>query len=141
MDYHTVLPFAVAVIKDVKGLILIGQQPMLDRKPYPGYWDLPGGKVEEGESCEECITRELKEELGVNVTSVKLVSVFHHSGKNILKECKSTLSGLGICYEVEIEGEIKPTEQDNIHFSTGEELSSYKLTPWTKYFLLELNYI
>lgn len=136
-----VLPFAVAIIKDSEGRVLIGQHPNSPRKPYPLYWDLPGGKLEEGETFEKCITRELMEELGVIILSVKLVSVFHHSTNTMLLECKSTIPSLGVCYEVEIKGDIKPTEQDNVHFANPEEIRSYKLTPWTRHFLLELNNI
>lgn len=37
--------------------------------PWPGHWDLPGGGREPGESPEECVLRELVEELGVVLTT------------------------------------------------------------------------
>ena len=38
--------------------------------PYANMWDLPGGHVEDGETPEECIVREMREELGVDRKSV-----------------------------------------------------------------------
>ena len=35
--------------------------------PYPNMWDLPGGHVEEGETPEQCIIREMKEEIGIDL--------------------------------------------------------------------------
>jgi len=40
--------------------------------PYPNYWTLPGGKVEEGETPEQAICREVEEELGVNLKDYTL---------------------------------------------------------------------
>ena len=43
--------------------------------PYPNMWDLPGGHVEENESLEECIIREMNEELNVILDDFHLFSV------------------------------------------------------------------
>lgn len=53
-----------AVIVDDAGRILIGKRP--EGKDLAGYWEFPGGKLETGETVEECIRRELKEELGAD---------------------------------------------------------------------------
>ena len=53
-----------AIIFDDLGRILIGQRP--EGKALPGLWEFPGGKQEEGETVEECIQREIYEELSVH---------------------------------------------------------------------------
>jgi mutator protein MutT len=135
MGYYMVLPFVVALIRNKKGEILIGQIANSKRKPYPGLWDLPGGKLEEGESAEECVKREIREELGVNTVSVKFIGTFHHSADKIGKGCTNHVPGLGLCYEAAIKGSIVPTEQENVHFASLRELRKIEMTPWTKYFL------
>ena len=44
--------------------MLICQRP--EGKTLAGYWEFPGGKLEEGETMPECLKRELKEELGID---------------------------------------------------------------------------
>jgi len=43
----------------------------IDRGVYPGQWALPGGGVEPGEQLEEALRREIREELGVSLTSAR----------------------------------------------------------------------
>lgn len=56
---------AAAVFLRPDGLFLLAQRP--EGKPYPGYWEFPGGKVEPGETPFDCLKREIKEELDVEV--------------------------------------------------------------------------
>ena len=44
-----------------------------------GLWEFPGGKREKGESPEECLKREIKEELRVNVISLNKVMTIKHT--------------------------------------------------------------
>ncbi|HEX3172180.1 MAG TPA: NUDIX domain-containing protein, partial [Burkholderiales bacterium] len=51
-----------AVIYNERGEFLLAQRP--PGKPYAGYWEFPGGKVEPGEAAAAALKRELHEELG-----------------------------------------------------------------------------
>lgn len=61
----TVLVVAVALI-DVDGRVLIAKRP--EGKQLAGLWEFPGGKVEPGERPEAALIRELREELGIEVS-------------------------------------------------------------------------
>ena len=58
-----VLVSAVALI-DADGRILLAQRP--EGKSMAGLWEFPGGKIEDGETPEVALIRELKEELGID---------------------------------------------------------------------------
>jgi 8-oxo-dGTP diphosphatase len=71
-----VTPVAVGVLIRADGAVLLADRP--PGKPYAGYWEFPGGKVEPGESVEQALARELDEELGVSVTSSDPWTVIEH---------------------------------------------------------------
>lgn len=61
-----VVDVAAGVILRKDGMLLLGQRP--EGKPWPGWWELPGGKVEPGETVAQALARELKEEIDIDVT-------------------------------------------------------------------------
>lgn len=54
---------AACALVDADGRVLITQRP--EGKPMAGLWEFPGGKVEDGETPEATLIRELREELGI----------------------------------------------------------------------------
>jgi 8-oxo-dGTP diphosphatase len=65
---------AVSGLLQRKDKILIAERPA--GKPYSGYWEFPGGKIEENESGEQALIRELHEELGITVNAATFL--FQH---------------------------------------------------------------
>ena len=59
------------------GRVLICQRP--EGKSFGGYWEFPGGKREHDETCESCLRRELREELGIDVTPVRALTPVDHN--------------------------------------------------------------
>jgi len=60
-----IVDVAVGVLVRSDGCVLLGNRP--EGKPWAGWWELPGGKLEPGESVLAALARELHEELGIEV--------------------------------------------------------------------------
>lgn len=60
---------AVGILMKPNGDVLLGSRP--EGKPYAGYWEFPGGKVEAGEVVLDALKREFAEEIGVQLLSAE----------------------------------------------------------------------
>jgi mutator protein MutT len=58
------------------GKVLICQRP--EDKSFGGCWEFPGGKREPGETVEQCLRRELREELAIGVTPLRALTTLDH---------------------------------------------------------------
>ena len=76
------------VISDLRGRILVTQRP--DHTHQGGLWEFPGGKLEPGESPEEGLKRELREELGIEAQhSTPLIRIHHrYADRQILLDVR-----------------------------------------------------
>lgn len=77
----------------------------------PGYFELPGGKIDFGETAEEALTREAKEEVALDVEVVKPYSTFSYTAK------QNTEHAIDIQYIV---------RADNTEVKLSDEHESYK---------------
>jgi len=89
-----VIHAAVGIIYDQQKILMAERPP---GKPYSGYWEFPGGKIEANESGQEALIRELYEELGIHVTDVRSCFEFTHAypDKTVFLEVFLVLSYLG----------------------------------------------
>ena len=67
---------AVGILLREDDALLLTSRP--EGKPYAGYWEFPGGKLEAGETVEQALRRELEEELGVTIAGAEVWKVTEH---------------------------------------------------------------
>ena len=70
MSIKPLIIVAACALVDADGRVLIARRPA--HKDMAGLWEFPGGKVHAGERAEVALIRELKEELGIDVTEACL---------------------------------------------------------------------
>jgi len=65
-----------AAIIESQGRLLLTRRRM--DVPYPDYWEFPGGKLESGEDPVDCVVREIREELGIEISVRRICDVLYH---------------------------------------------------------------
>ncbi|QFT55958.1 8-oxo-dGTP diphosphatase MutT [Microbulbifer sp. THAF38] len=71
-----VIHVAVGIVRRSDGKILIARRP--DHLHMGGRWEFPGGKVEAGESVQQALTRELREEVAIEVQQLQPLLKIQH---------------------------------------------------------------
>lgn len=107
-----------AVISDAEGRVLLGKRP--DRGMLGGLWEFPGGKQEPNETLEDCIRREIREELGVEITVGEPFGVYRHAYTHF----KVTLHAFRA---VIVSGEPGAIEESELTWSAISELKNYPM--------------
>ncbi len=105
------------------GIIWDDDRLLIDRRRptglLGGFWEFPGGKVEPGESIQECIAREIQEELALQVrVDAELITINH-----TYSEFDVTLVVHHCRY---LGGEPRPLSCDEIRWVQVAELSNYQ---------------
>ena len=72
-----IVEVAAGILLDTQGRYLLGQRP--PGKPYAGYWEIPGGKIELGETVFCALQRELQEELGIQIEQGEELIMLEHA--------------------------------------------------------------
>jgi 8-oxo-dGTP diphosphatase len=105
-----------AAVIEKDGKVLIARR----KRPFLGYyWEFPGGKLENNETLEECLKREIREELDIEIEVGPLVSLNKH-----VLNCQSAITLYA--YRVQYtSGEIKLNDHEEIKWVSPEDLLKY----------------
>ncbi len=113
---------AACALIDADNRILLAQRP--EGKSLAGLWEFPGGKFELGERPEECLIRELHEELGIDVKAACLAPLTFASHAY---EDFHLLMPLWICRKWQ--GFVTPKEGQNLAWVKSSDLRNYPMPP------------
>ena len=116
----------------VSGAIILRVNPETNKKEifvtqrgygdYKDGWELPGGKLEPGETSQQCIEREIREELATEVKAEKILGVVDYDYPNFHLTMHCILCTI-------ISGELKLLEHKAARWLTKETLSSVDWLP------------
>lgn len=109
-----------AIVIDSLGRVLVGRRPA--GKKLGGMWEFPGGKVEPGETPEEALARELREELGVGSRAGNLLAENTHGYEF------GTIRLLA--YETTLEtGDLQKNAHEELRWVPVSDIEKLDLTP------------
>ena len=109
-----------AAILEKDGRILAARRKL--RKHLAGYWEFPGGKLEGGETPQQCLARELQEELGIVAAIGDFVaeSIYDYGHQKVrLVAYRAT----------HLNGEFNPKDHDELKWLLPAELNTLKWAP------------
>lgn len=113
------IPVVAALIVR-EGKLLIARRPA--GKHMAGRWEFPGGKLEHGESPEQAVEREIREELAVRVRAGRIYQAIAYSYPE--KDVLLLFYAASI-----ISGEPRPVEEAEVRWVALDELDKYAFAP------------
>ena len=99
--------------------------------PHCGRWELPGGKARAGETLQECLERELEEELGIRAAAGEILA----TSRERQGDREIELHALRI---VRFSGEPCPSEHDRLLWAAPQEWRSYEFLEPDRRILVQL---
>jgi len=122
LEEKKIVLVAACALVDADGRVLLAERP--EGKAMAGLWEFPGGKVEPGETPETSLIRELKEELGIDVSAACLAPLTFASHTY---EKFHLLMPLYICRKWD--GIAQPLEGQRLKWVAPARMDDYPMPP------------
>ncbi len=122
MNGVRIVVVAACALVDTDGRVLVAQRP--EGKTMAGLWEFPGGKVDDGERPEAALIRELREELGIDVSAACLAPLtFASHGYDDFH----LLMPLYVCRRWK--GEVRPQENQALRWVWPKRMRELSMPP------------
>ena len=117
---------AVAILTKESGEFLLASRPQ--GKPWAGWWEFPGGKIEENETPEHALKRELQEELGVAATRIQpwLQRIYDYPQTH---DSPAKTVHLHFFFVTEWQGELHPHEGQQLSWQNPNKITVSPVLP------------
>ncbi|QZY54929.1 8-oxo-dGTP diphosphatase MutT [Crassaminicella profunda] len=115
------------MIHVVAGILINEKEEILiakrkEEKHLGGYWEFPGGKIEAGETPEQSLIRELKEEMHIEI------KIKNYFGENVYEYQRGMIKLIAYTCEI-VKGKIILTDHSEYKWVKKEDLNQYELAP------------
>jgi 8-oxo-dGTP diphosphatase len=124
---------AAIILENDKGEFLLALRDNKSWIPFPNHWDLIGGHVEDGETPEEALVREIKEELDIDLKEYSFYKKFECLTGDAYANIKYIYTGK---INIPIE-EITLLEGERAQYFSGEEIQGLKFANIMKSVVLD----
>ena len=124
---------AAIILENDKGEFLLALRDNKSWIPFPNHWDLIGGHVEDGETPEEALVREVKEELDIDIREYTFFKKFECFSGDAYDNIKYIYTG-----KINIPiGEVTLLEGQRAQYFTREEIAGLKFANIIQSIVLE----
>jgi 8-oxo-dGTP diphosphatase len=121
----------VAAVIERDGKILACRRA--PHKSLAGLWEFPGGKVEAGETDEVALAREIREELGVEITVGEFIA------ESVAPAGEAMIHLNAYWAQTNVVGEVSSTDHDRMEWLSPKDVSDYEWAPADVPLLSELD--
>jgi nucleoside triphosphatase len=113
------------LIYNPEGEILLCKMPE-NRGAYPGQWAIPGGGIDEGEMMRETLVREIKEEVGLDVSEIVPLSFDDDVREKVNKDgSKETLYMIHLVFECRVGVQDIESLENNMSVRINDEFEAF----------------
>lgn len=118
----TIKHVVIGIVFNAHQQVLVAERPL--GKPYAGYWEFPGGKVETGETAQQALARELWEEVDITIDPLVITPLIQ-----VRQTLPEDIFWLDTWIIKQFQGQPKPKENQQLRWVALDALTQLQFPP------------